>query len=183
MNLVPVIGVHAALERERGRPLAFPGGAPRVSEAVDADLLARVVDWAGTAPAARDETFNATNGDVFTWRGVWPAIAGALGMEVGPDDPRSLAREMPGRAAEWEAVVRRYGLAAPEDLDAVVGQSPTYADLLFGAGTDPAAPPPTPVLVSTIKLRQAGFADCVDTEDMFRRLFARLQQRNLLPPP
>ena len=27
MNLVPVIGVYAALERERGRSLSFPGGA------------------------------------------------------------------------------------------------------------------------------------------------------------
>ena len=39
-----------------------------------------------------------------------------------------------------------------------------------------------PVLVSTIKLRQAGFHECVDTEDMFRRLFARMQARRLLPP-
>ena len=37
-------------------------------------------------------------------------------------------------------------------------------------------------LVSTIKLRQAGFGDCVDTEDMFRRLVSRLQERHLLPP-
>ena len=63
-----------------------------------------------------------------------------------------------------------------------MGQSFTYADMLFGAGTDPAAPAPTPALVSTIKLRQAGFGDCVDTEDMFRRLFARMQARRLLPP-
>jgi hypothetical protein len=36
--------------------------------------------------------------------------------------------------------------------------------------------------VSTVKLRHAGFHDCVDTEDMFRRLVARLQERRLLPP-
>ena len=183
MNLIPVIGAWAALRREDGLPLSFPGGAARVSEAVDADLLARVIDWAGRSPAARDETFNVTNGDVFAWRSVWPAIADALGMEVGPDEPVRLAEAMPGRAADWAALVRRRGLAAPEDLDAFVGQSPTYADMLFGAGTDPSAPPLPPVLVSTIKLRQAGFHDCVDTEDMFRRLFARMQQRRLLPRP
>ena len=84
MNLIPAIGAYAALRRERGLPLAFPGGATRVSEAVDADLLARVIDWAGCSEAARDEVFNVTNGDVFTWRAVWPAIAEALGMETGP---------------------------------------------------------------------------------------------------
>jgi len=182
MNLIPAIGVYAALRRADGLPLAFPGGAARVSEAVDADLLARVIDWAGCSPAARDEVFNVTNGDVFTWRAVWPAIADALGMEVGADEPQRLAEAMPGRAGDWAAIVRRHGLAAPEDLDAFVGQSFTYADMLFGAGTDPSAPPPMPVLVSTIKLRQAGFTDCVDTEDMFRRLLARMQSRRLLPP-
>jgi nucleoside-diphosphate-sugar epimerase len=182
MNLIPVIGAYAALRRDEGLPLAFPGGAPRISEAVDADLLARVIDWAGTAAAARDETFNVTNGDVFAWRSVWPAIAEALGMAVGPDEPARLAEWLPARAARWADLVRRHALAAPADLDAFVGQSPIYADILFGAGSDPSAPPPPPALVSTIKLRQAGFGDCVDTADMFGRLVRRLRQRRLLPP-
>jgi nucleoside-diphosphate-sugar epimerase len=179
MNLIPAIGVYAAIRRARGLPLSFPGGAPRVSEAVDADLLARAVDWAGHAPAARGETFNVTNGDVFVWRHVWPAIADALGMEVGPDEPASLAATMPAGADEWAAIVRSHGLAAPERLDAMVGDGFVYADLLFGAGVETS---PFPVLVSTIKIRQAGFGDCVDTEDMFRRQFARLQSLGLLPP-
>jgi hypothetical protein len=37
------------------------------------------------------------------------------------------------------------------------------------------------VLVSTIKIRRAGFGDCVDTEEMFRRLIGRMQQLELLP--
>jgi nucleoside-diphosphate-sugar epimerase len=182
MNLIPVIGVYGALLRDAGSPLAFPGGAARVSEAVDADLLAAVIDWAGTSAAAADETFNVTNGDVFTWRSVWPAIAAALGMEAGPDEPLRLADWLPTQAGVWASLVRGHGLAAPEDLDAFVGQSPIYADILFGAGADPAAPAPPPTLVSTVKLRQAGFHDCVDTEDMFSRLLARMQQRRLLPP-
>jgi hypothetical protein len=35
--------------------------------------------------------------------------------------------------------------------------------------------------VSTIKLRQAGFADCIDTEDMFRDWFRILARRRILP--
>ena len=179
MNLIPAIGVYGAIRKARGLPLAFPGGAPRVSEAVDADLLARAIDWSGRTDAARDETFNVANGDVFVWRTVWPAIADALGMEVGPDEPMRLADVMPGAGAEWAAIVRAHGLAAPARLEDVVGDAFVYADLLFGAGVDTS---PFPVLVSTVKIRQAGFADCVDTEDMFRRLIGRLQQRALLPP-
>ena len=41
--------------------------------------------------------------------------------------------------------------------------------------------PPAPVIVSTIKLRKAGFGGCVDSEDMFRKLIRQLQDRNVLP--
>jgi nucleoside-diphosphate-sugar epimerase len=179
MNLVPAIGVYGALRRARGLPLSFPGGAPRVSEAVDADLLARAIDWSGTSPSARGETFNVTNGDVFTWRDVWPAIAGALGMEPGPDEPCRLVEDMARRGDEWREVVRAHGLRAPESLEAMVGDGFVYADLLFGAGVERS---PLPVLVSTVKIRQAGFTDFVDTEDMFGRLLRRMQDRSLLPP-
>ena len=42
--------------------------------------------------------------------------------------------------------------------------------------------PPT-TLASTIKARQAGFHDCMDTEDMFRKWCRRFQERRWLPPP
>ena len=179
MNLIPAIGAYAAMARERGAPLSFPGGATGLSEAVDADLLAAAFEWATAAPGARNETFNITNGDVLSWRDWWPVIADALGMEVGPDRPMSLAAEMPARAGEWAAIVDRYSLRSPRDLAAFVGDSFVYADMLFHYGSDVVRPP---ALVSTIKLRQAGFGQCIDTEDMFRKWFARFRERRLLPP-
>jgi hypothetical protein len=179
MNVLPALGVYAALLREEGRPLSFPGGPPWTREAVDADLLARACEWAATSPACANETFNINNGDVFDWRHVWPAIAETLGMEVGPDAPLSLAAAMPPREAEWQAIVRRYGLRAPERLADFVGQGFIYADGQLAHGRT--SPPPT-TLVSTIKARQAGFHDCMDTEDMFRKWFRRFQERRWLPP-
>src|SRR5919108_1984477 len=86
MNLTPIIGVYAAICREEGRPFSFPGGPSYLLEAVDSRLLARAFAWATAAPTARNETFNITNGDVFVWRNVWPAMADALGVAAGPDD-------------------------------------------------------------------------------------------------
>jgi hypothetical protein len=114
-----------------------------------------------------------------SWRDAWPALADALGMEVGPDAPMSLAAEMPARAGEWAAIVDRYALQSPRDLAAFVGDSFVYADMLFHYGSNDVRPP---ALVSTIKLRQAGFGECIDTEDMFRKWFARFRERRLLPP-
>jgi nucleoside-diphosphate-sugar epimerase len=175
MNAIPALGVYAAMCRLDGRPLDLPGPGAFVTEAVDADLLARAFAWAATAAEARNETFNVTNGDVFTMRGVWPALADAFGMEPGELVPTSLAESMPARESDWAAVCDRFDLVAPRTFDRFVGQGFVYADVFLGA-------PGGATLVSTVKLRQAGFGDCVDTEDMFRRLVARLQERRLLPP-
>jgi nucleoside-diphosphate-sugar epimerase len=178
MNLLPAIGVYAAVERERGRPLSFPGGPPDVHEAVDARLLARALAWAAVAPEARGEVFNVTNGDVFDWHDVWPAIADSFGMEVGEPAPQVLAHAMPPRATEWADVVDRYLLRSPRDMSAFVGTSWQYADVLFGTRGKRAVP----ALLSTVKIRRAGFGDCIDTGDMFQEWIAILQRRGLLPP-
>ena len=178
MNLLPAIGVYAAVERARGRPLAFPGGAPSVHEAVDARLLARALGWAAVSAEARGEIFNVTNGDVFDWHDVWPAIADSFGMDVGEPNPQRLAEAMPPRAAEWADVVDRHRLQSPRDMAVFVGASWQYADVLFGA----LARRSLPALLSTVKIRRAGFADCIDSEDMFREWFAIFQRGQLLPP-
>ena len=178
MNLMPVIGVYAALERERGRPLSFPGGPPAVHEAVDARLLARALAWAAVAPTARGEIFNITNGDAFCWHDVWPSIASVFAMEIGEPHGQRLADTMPGRGDEWAELVDRYRLRSPRDLGAFVGGSWAYADILFGSlgrGRQ------LPALLSTVKLRGAGFGDCIDTEDMLCEWLTRFQDRQLLP--
>jgi len=178
MNLIPAIGVYAALRKERGEALAYPGGIGPVLEAVDADLLARAIDWAGSNPVAHEEAFNVTNGDVFVWQNVWPAIADALGMQPGAHEPERLGESMPAHAAEWDAARARHGLLSPEIAE-FVGESFHYADFCMAHGAEVAPPSP---LVSTIKLRQAGFGEVMDTESMFRKWFALFQEMKLLPP-
>jgi nucleoside-diphosphate-sugar epimerase len=176
MNLIPALGAHAAVMRERGPILPYPGGAERVSQAVDADLLARAIAWAGDTPVARGETFNITNGDVFTWPNIWPAIAEAVGMQPAPDEPfllQSLG------SADWDRVRQRHGLISPALTD-FVGLSLEYADYQMRYGHTEPGPP---AIVSTIKIAEAGFHEVLDTEIMFRKWFKLFQQKRLLPPP
>ncbi len=177
MNLVPAIGVYAAMLKAQGEPLHYPGGPPRVAQAVDADLLARAMAWAGTAEAARNETFNVANGDVYVWQNIWPAIADACGMQVGRDVPLSLAAAMLPREAEWAAIRKAHNLVSP-DLKAFVGLSFQYADYQWGYGRVEAAPPS---FSSTTKLMQAGFHEVIDTEAMFVKWIGEFQARRLLP--
>ncbi|MBL6854456.1 MAG: SDR family oxidoreductase [Alphaproteobacteria bacterium] len=176
MNPVAALGLYGALLKERGESLHFPGGVSNVFEGVDADLVGRVIRWAGEAPAARNQAFNVTNGDVMTWHGVWPAIADALGMTPGGDRPARLSQLLPARAAEWDAIRRKYGLAAP-DLATFAGQSLDYVDLLMAGDRVR-----MPALVSTVKLRQAGFTETMDSEGMLRTAISAMQVRRLLPP-
>lgn len=179
MNVIPAIGAWAALMKEDGwRELPFPGGAARVAQAVDADLLAGAIGWTGEADNARNEAFNVTNGDAFTWPNVWPAIAGALGMKAGANEQISLKASLAARSADWSHLASRHGLRHC-DLEAFVGLSLEYADYQMGHGRT-ASPPPS--IVSTIKLHSGGFHQVMDTEAMFAKWFRVFQEKRLLPP-
>ncbi|HJN93844.1 MAG TPA: NAD-dependent epimerase, partial [Dehalococcoidia bacterium] len=176
MNPIPALVAYAALLREAGRPLDFPGvgDSPTLREAVDADLVAHALSWAATSPAASGGTFNFTNGDVFLLENVWPAIAETMGMEVGERRPMSLTEELPKRDAEWGAIVEKYGLGVPKTILEFVGyNSLVYTDVMLNSENRL----PVPVLNSTISAREAGFHECMDTEDMFRKWFQRFGQR------
>jgi nucleoside-diphosphate-sugar epimerase len=74
MSLISVIVVYAAICREMGLPLRFPGAESAyrsLYQATSADLLARAVIWAGETVSARNELFNVTNGDNFRWQHMW----------------------------------------------------------------------------------------------------------------
>ncbi|WP_433506518.1 NAD-dependent epimerase/dehydratase family protein [Pseudonocardia halophobica] len=177
MNLPPVIGVYAAVRRELGLPFGYPGGAGIASEAVDVRLVGDAALWAATAETARDQHFNLTNGEAFNWRDLWPALADELGMAPAPDEPVRLAEYLPAHADVWRRIAEREGLVEPS-LDALLGESHFYADYCFAHGATEARPP---ALVSTVKVRQAGFGDCYDTEESFRHWMRVLRERKVLP--
>jgi nucleoside-diphosphate-sugar epimerase len=180
MNPALAIGAYAAILKEAGEPLHFPGATlePRLVEAVDADLVAHALAWAATSPSAAGNAYNLTNGDVFVWNQAWEAIAEAMEMDVGEHRPMSFARELVQRADEWASIVSKYRLGASADLVTFAGyNSLVYCDVMVGSPGRPGAT----VLNSTIQARQHGFHDCLDTEDMFRAIFRRLRAKRLLP--
>jgi nucleoside-diphosphate-sugar epimerase len=178
MNVMAAIGAYAAMLKEAGQPLHYPGGPPRVGQAIDADVLARCMAWAGEATVARNETFNVANGDVYCWPYVWPAIAAAFGMAPGDWLPCSLEADILPREAEWTRIRGKHNLLSP-DLKTFVGLSFQYADYQMGFGRTEPLPPS---FSSTIKLMQAGFHEVMDTEAMFAKCVRIFQDKQLLPP-
>jgi nucleoside-diphosphate-sugar epimerase len=176
MNVMAALGAYAALQRQAGQPLCFPGGGRYINAASDSRLIARVAEWAATHEIAANETYNVLNGDMLVWHDIWATVGLRFGMAVGPDEPCALTATMPAREAEWARVVEQHGLQRLT-LEQLVGSSWQFTDRAFAHGLDH----PADSVLSGIKLRQHGFADCMDTEDAVDYWLQHLQERRLLP--
>ncbi|HVG50226.1 MAG TPA: NAD-dependent dehydratase, partial [Xanthobacteraceae bacterium] len=87
----------------------------------------------------------------------------------------SLGRVMADKGPVWDNIVAKYKLKPYRYEDLV--RSWEYADFTFRHRQQPFES-----LQSTIKIRQAGFGECVDTETMFATQLRKLQQERILPP-
>lgn len=181
MNPVAALGAYAALCRETGRAFAYPASGPLVWEVADAGLIAEALLWAADDPNARGEIFNVTNGDVLVLHDDWPALAAASGLAAAKPEPGGIAAYLESAEARntWRRIAEREGLREP-DLAALLGQSHHYLDLLLSEAM--IAKRALPTLVSTIKVRQAGFGACRDSLRSLLHWLSRMEALRLLPP-
>ena len=173
MNLTTVIAVYAAISKELGLPLSFPGkpGAYRaLYQCIDSALLARALTWMATEPACANQACNITNGDLFRWENLWPRIARAFDMEVGPVRHISLVRFMADKAPVWERIVQKHGLKPHPYRDLAAW---AFGDFVFASDYD---------IVSDLgRIRRLGFTETVDSEEMFIRLLGEFRAERIIP--
>jgi nucleoside-diphosphate-sugar epimerase len=172
-SLLRLIAVYAAIAKERGRPLDFPGSAGNfhaLYQCVDATLLARAMVWIATEPACANEAYNVTNGDYIRWKNLWPRFADYFGMAMGAVKTVKLAQAMADQAPVWERIVARHALKPVPYRDAALW---SYGDFVFTPDYD--------IMSDTLKLRQTGFAACMDTGKMFIEIFDQLRAARFVP--
>ena len=173
LNLLLVIAVYAAICRELGMPMRFPGTRGHYEalyQVTDAGLLGRATVWGATSEAARDEAFNIANGDHIRWVHLWPELARMLDVEPGPQHHLNLALHMADYADVWDRIVAKHDLV-PTPYGTIVNFA--FGDFIWGNSYDN--------VFSMVKLRQAGFHEHMDTEVMFASLFDRLRRERLIP--
>lgn len=174
MNLLQGIAAFAAVSREQGIPLRFPGSfsawSRHVYELTDTDLLGRAVIWALRADAARNQVFNLSNGDLFRWEHLWPEIAAFFEMDMDVPQPMSLTTHMAEQRTVWERLSERHGLVSTKWEDVV---SWAFMDAMLRLDTD--------LIQSTIKIRQAGFPGCEDSHESFLSHLGRLRAARRIP--
>jgi len=173
MNLVTGLATYAAMSRELGLPLRFPGnkeGWNTLQETTDAELFGRATLWALGEDKARNQIFNVSNGDVYRWRQLWNELAAFYDLPIAEPLAMSTVSEMSEKAPLWESMVARYGLhATPYDQIA----NWAFVDWMLNFREE--------TILSIIKIRQAGFADCTDTHRSFRRQLSRLRDLRIIP--
>jgi nucleoside-diphosphate-sugar epimerase len=173
MNLAMVIAVYAAISKELGLPLRFPGkpGAyDTLIEMTDAGLLAKATVWAATDERCANQAFNIANGDLFRWNDMWPKIARFFDLEVAPPLPMSLDVVMSDKAQLWDGMVRRHGLQPTAYADV---SSWAFGDFVFSWNYD--------FFADGSKARRFGFHEYVDSQAMFLGIFADLRRRKIIP--
>jgi nucleoside-diphosphate-sugar epimerase len=172
-SLVLVIAVLAAIQRELGEPLFYPGTAKSheaVTQFTDLGLLTRGIEWMASAPECASQAFNVVNGDYPKWSALWPQLAALLGLEAAPPRALSLPQYMADKGPVWDAVVKKHGLE-PKGLDRIVLWR--YADYVFAPQWD--------IMSSMEKARRFGFHERVDTREMFSRLFEGYRAQRAIP--
>jgi nucleoside-diphosphate-sugar epimerase len=175
MNPVATLGAYAAIQRELGEPLVFPGHPHVLTECIDARIIAAAIEWSWREPRANREALNLSNGDVIVWRTFFERLAQMFGLRV-EEKPGRVAEAMPKRGDVWRRIAVRESLRVAE-LHALIGLSWQYADILWAAP----APPPVPTLVSSIKARQLGFGDCIDSEECIVQHLDAMRALGYLP--
>ncbi len=175
MNIGATLATYASVCKATGLPIIFPGSPVAwngLNDITDARILARQIVWASIEPNARNEAFNAVNGDVFRWKQLWQVIADYFGVEVGeyPGAFNSLELRMKDMAADWDRIVEANGLQR-NLLDQLA--SPWHTDLDLGR--------PMECVHSVAKSRELGFNEFQDTTRSFIDVFDRLRKERIIP--
>ncbi|WP_141585485.1 SDR family oxidoreductase [Actinomadura sp. WMMA1423] len=173
MNLAMVIAVYAAISKELGLPLRFPGkpGAyDKLLEMTDAGLLARATVWAATDERCANQAFNINNGDLFRWNALWPKIARFFDLEASDPLPMSLETVMADKGPLWSSMTEKHALE-PHPYEHLV--SWPFGDFVFSWDYD--------MFADGSKARRFGFHEYIDTEKMFLGIFTDLRDRRIIP--
>jgi hypothetical protein len=172
-NIGLLIAVYAAIQRELGLPLAYPGTEKSFHVATQftaLELLVRALAWMAEEPRCANQAYNIVNGDAPRWSGLWLRFAAHFGMTAGPAQPVDLAGHMADKDDVWRAIVRRHGLR-PTALHSLVLWP--YGNYVFAPEWD--------IISDTSKARGHGFAETVDSGKMFLDIFEVLRAAKIVP--
>lgn len=175
MNMAAVIGTFAAISRELGVPLRYPGSeaAHRVlMQTTDTALLGEASLWAAeTGPRVSVVKISMSPMAIFSAGSAYGGIS-SLNFDLPSASPAPLYLEqhMADKQPVWEQIVEKHGLAERR-LERVVQWG--FGNFVFNTETD--------VILDDNKIYRHGFTRRCDSRESLFAAFDRLRERNILP--
>ena len=172
-SIALLVAVYAAIRRELGLALVYPGTAKSFAVATQftaLPLLARAITWMATEPRCANQAYNVVNGDAPRWSDLWPGFAAYFGVRAGAPQPTQLADYMCDKDRVWQDVVRKHGLRQTALQSLVLWP---YASYVFKPEWD--------IFSDMSKARADGFVEAIDSEKMFLESFDFLRNEKIIP--
>ncbi|XP_022761259.1 3-oxo-Delta(4,5)-steroid 5-beta-reductase-like [Durio zibethinus] len=115
-NALLTLAAYASICRYEGLPFRYPGNQytwEHFCDMTDARVLAEQHIWAAVTGHAKNEAFNCTNGDVFTWKSLWKLLCDIFDVEFVPFDASEnfdFVGMMEEKGKAWDKIVENHGL-------------------------------------------------------------------------
>ncbi|KAA8544279.1 hypothetical protein F0562_022291 [Nyssa sinensis] len=175
-NALLTLSVYATICKYQGSPFRYPGTKytwNHFCDMSDARVLAEQQIWAAVSEGAKNQAFNCTNGDVFTWKSLWKVLCEIFEVEFVPFDENEefdWVEEMNKKGEVWDAIVAQYGLYKTE-LNEINCFGALNAVLHFRFQH----------VCSMNKSRKFGFFGYADTLESIRMWVERLREMKIIP--
>ncbi|KAD7479644.1 hypothetical protein R6Q59_008390 [Mikania micrantha] len=117
-NVLLTLSVYALVCKHENHPFRYIGNKyswEHFWEVSDARVIAEQQIWASVTDKAKNEAFNSTNGDVFTWKMMWKVLCDTFGVEFVPFDEKEkfdFVEFMKDKGEVWDTIVEENGLYA-----------------------------------------------------------------------
>jgi len=175
-NSLLTLATYAVICRHVGLAFRYPGTKytwEHFCDMTDAGVLAQQHVWAAVTPETRNEAFNCTNGDVFTWKSIWKLLCELFDVEFVPFDETQtfdVVELMRDKGSIWKEIVEKYELHNTI-LEEITCYDALQAVLRFKFQH----------VSSMNKSREYGFFGHVDTFKSIRFWVEKLREMKIIP--
>ncbi|KAK4855826.1 hypothetical protein QYF36_011320 [Acer negundo] len=139
----------------------------------DARVLAQQHIWAAVTARGKNQAFNCTNGDVFTWKSLWKVLCDIFDLEYVPldeNDEFDIVGMMKNKGKVWDEIVEKYGLRKT-NLEEITCFEAFNNVLHFGFQH----------VYNMNKNREFGFFGYADTLKSINMWVGKLRDMNVIP--
>lgn len=175
-NCLLTLCVYATICRHKGLPFRYPGSKytwEHFCDMTDARVLAEQHIWAAVTDRAKNQAFNCTNGDVFTWKRLWKVLCEVFDVEFVDFDENERfdwVEEMKDKGKVWDEIVKKYELFKTK-MEDITCFDATNKGMHFKLQH----------VCSMNKSRELGFLGFADTPKSIRMWVGRLRDMKIIP--